>query len=209
MRGQGGHGTRGGAARARAWALVALALLLAAAPGSAGGSARDSVTPIYTTSDEYKLKAAYLFNFAKYVEWPAARLPAPDSPIVIGVLGADPFGDRLDRTVRGRTIGRHPVVVRRGRHLEDLAGCHMLFVGRGESARARQIAEMLRESPVLTVGEASDFVATGGMIWLGRAGDAVEFDVNLDAVRQAGLAIGARMLASARDVVGSHDGREH
>lgn len=183
-------------------------LLLAVAPGTAGGSAGDTAAPIYTTTDEYKLKAAYLFNFAKYVEWPAARLPAPDSPIVIGVLGADPFGDRLDRTVRGRSIGRHPVVVRRARRVEDLAGCHMLFVGRGEAARARQVAELLRDSPVLTVGEASDFVSTGGMIWLGRTGDAVEFDVNLDAVRHAGLAIGARMLASAREVVGSHDGSE-
>jgi hypothetical protein len=211
---RGQRAARGAGRGARRWpwrplvaaALLAVPLAAAAAPGAAP----DPPVPIaqhYTTTDEYKLKAAYLFNFAKYVEWPGARLPAPDSPIVIGVLGSDPFGDRLDRTVKGRVIGKHPVLVRRARRLEELSGCHMLFVCRSERAREKQIVEWLHETPILTVSEGEDFVRAGGMIWLGRSGDAVEFDVNLDSVRAAGLTMGARMLGSARIVVSTRDGK--
>jgi hypothetical protein len=209
-------GAQGGEGGSRRWPWCALAVaallawpLVPAATAAADGTrdSASSVAQLYTTTDEYKLKAAYLFNFAKYVEWPASRLPAADSPIVIGVLGADPFGDRLDRTVKGRVIGRHPVVVRRGRRLEELSGCHMLFVCRSERAHEKQILEWLHETPVLTVSEGDDFVHDGGMIWLGRSGDAVEFDVNLDAVRAAGLTMGARMLGSARNVVNARDGK--
>lgn len=209
------RGARGAGRGAWRWPPLALAVLLAiplAARVASSGTASDSsesVAQLYTTTDEYKLKAAYLFNFAKYVEWPSGRLPAPDSPIVLGVLGADPFGDRLDRTVKGRVIGRHTVTIRRARRLEELSGCHILFICRSERAREKQIVEWLRETPVLTVSEAADFVHEGGMIWLGRSGDAVEFDVNLDAVRAAGLMMGARMLGSARNVVSAREGRGH
>jgi hypothetical protein len=211
----GAHGIGGPTSSPQRWLACALlagscAGLAPLARGATPAAAQDSSPAApqqYTTSDEYKLKAAYLFNFAKYVEWPADRLPAADSPIVIGVLGADPFGERLDRTVRGRSIGGHPVVVRRGRRIEELTGCHILFVCRSERSRLKPILESLRETPVLTVSEDDRFVHDGGMIWLGRSRDAVEFDVNLDAVRAAGLTIGARMLGSARTVLSTHEGR--
>lgn len=217
VRGKPGRGSaragRGARPSAGAFALLA-ALLLAASPGATGAQPTGSPEPpqpsaaqSYTTTDEYKLKAAYLFNFAKYVAWPAGRLPAGDTPIVLAVLGADPFGERLDRTVQGRTIGQHPVVVRRLRRLDELTACHILFIGRSERGREREIVEGLRNAPILTVSESGDFLERGGMIWLGRVGEVVEFDVNLGAARGAGLTIGARMLGSARAVVNVPDGR--
>ena len=98
------------------------------------------------SSPEYQLKAVFLFNFAQFVEWPASAFPEPDTPLAICVLGEDPFGPYLDETVRGETVGNHPLAVRRYRAVDEVTGCHILFVSRQEQGHLREILDRDRKS---------------------------------------------------------------
>jgi hypothetical protein len=143
---------------------------------------------------EYQVKAAYLYNFAKLVDWPA---PA-NGPVVIAVFGRDPFGDVLDRTVQGKTIDGRPLVVERLSNLEQLKGCHILFVSAAEKKRLGAILSAVRGEPVLTVGEFEGFLDAGGKVNFTVEQNRIRFDVNLSAARQVGLRISARVLNLAR-----------
>jgi len=149
---------------------------------------------------EYKVKAAYLFNFAKYVEWPARAFPGEDAPIVIGILGQVPFDSVMEETIAGRQIGKRRVVVRRSKRAEDLRDAHVLFIGVSERERLTRILTVLKGRSVLTVSEMPRFCLNGGMVAFVLEREVVRFDVNLDNAEQAGLKISARMLATARVV---------
>jgi hypothetical protein len=145
---------------------------------------------------EYQVKAAYLYNFAKLVDWP---VPA-NGPVVIAVFGQDPFGDVLDRTVQGKTVDGRPLVVLRPSNLEQLKGCRILFVSAAEKKRLGAILSAVRGEAVLTVGEFEGFLEAGGNVNFAIEQNRVRFDVNLRAARQVGLQISARVLNLARVV---------
>ena len=97
-----------------------------------------------TSRQEYRLKAAFLYNFAKFIDWPSDSFPAGASPIVLCVLGSDPFGTALDETLQGKTVRGRSLVIRRFREVEDVRACHILFVGRSERGRLVQTLERLQ-----------------------------------------------------------------
>jgi hypothetical protein len=165
----------------RALALAALVALLA------------TVLPAQEVSREYQVKAAFLFNFAKFVEWPTR--PAVE-PIVICVAGVNPFGSLLAELVKGEQIGGRDVAARI--ILEPDAGCHEVFIPRGANAPAYLRAA--RGQPVLTVGETSDFVAQGGLVRLYLDGGQVRFEIARAAAERARLRISSRLLKLARIV---------
>lgn len=136
---------------------------------------------------EYQVKAAFLFNFLKFVEWPAAH---NDSPWVIGVLGRDPFGETLDRTVRGRSVNGRPVEVRRYARPSDVRDCQILFIGRAEFERVG----VLVQPGLLTVGEASGFLKAGGVINFYLEDNRVHFEIRPEVARVSGLRVGAQLL---------------
>jgi hypothetical protein len=141
---------------------------------------------------EYEVKAAFLYNFAKYVQW-----PPPDRPtFVIGVFGRDPFGRVLDDVMRGQKVHGRPVVVQRFTRLEAVTGCDLLFVSSSERDFRRIIAFMA-EAPVLTVGEADRFADGGGMINLTTRDERIRFEVNPAAVARAGLKASSQLLRLA------------
>jgi hypothetical protein len=148
---------------------------------------------------EREVKAAYLFNFAKYVEWPPAAFPDAGAPIMIGVLGRDPFGELLEQTIAGRSIGKRKVLVQRSERIRDLKNSHILFVSSSERERLSRLPAELKGSWALTVGEMPRFLEYG-MVHFVIDNAVVRFDVNLDNAQRAGLKISARMLASARKV---------
>lgn len=157
--------------------------------------------PVYgEVSPEYKLKALVLFNFAKFVEWPTQAYAEVTSPIVIGVLGDDPFGSVLEEIVKDRPIAGHPVVVQRAHRLEELPVCHLLFISASERARQAAVLAQLGDRPVLTIGESADFVSRGGVIRLLMEEQKVRFEVNAGAADQARLKISAQLLSLAKDV---------
>lgn len=142
--------------------------------------------------EEGQAKAAFLFNFAKFVQWPGLT----DSPLVIGVVGDDHLAELVEATVRGRLIGGRSLRVRALRHGDDPAGCDMLYI---TPSRQREDAEMLRRvhGAVLTVGETVQFLRDGGMVRLFRDDDRVRFQVNAQAALDAGLKVHSQLLSLA------------
>jgi hypothetical protein len=175
--------------------IVALSVSLSWAPETIA-QARDA-----SDSSEYLIKAGFIFNFAKFVEWPGAVFPQPDSPIVIGILGTDPFGTIIDKTVQDKRIGARGFAVKRlkwGADLKDLKECKILFVGASEKAHLDELVQMVKGLPILTVGETPGFAERGGVIRFILEDNRVRFEVNVDAARQADLTISSRLLTLAR-----------
>jgi hypothetical protein len=179
--------------------LAILALNLAFAAAAAPAAAPDA------GPSEYQVKAAYLFNFAKFVEWPPQALAAPSAPFVIGVLGENPFGHDLEGMLQNKSINTHPVTVRYFKSLADLKACQILFISVSENKRWREIFDALGGAGVLTVTENSDsFLASGGMLNLFSEQDKVRFEINDDAARRAGLRISSKLLLLAGKKSSTH-----
>ena len=175
--------------------IVALSVSLSWAP-EAIAQAPDS-----SDSSEYLIKAGFIYNFAKFVEWPATAFAQSDSPIVIGILGTDPFGNLIDRIVENKKIGARGIVVKRlkwGTDLKDLKECKILFVGASEKAHLDDLVQIVKSLPILTVGETPGFAERGGVIRFVLEDNRVRFEINVEAARQADLTISSRLLTLAR-----------
>lgn len=154
---------------------------------------------------EYQIKAVFLFNFAQFVDWPAGAFPGPTTPIVIGVVGEDPFGALLDRTVQGERINNRPIAARRFRRVEEVDLCHVLFISRSETARLDQVLARLQNRPILTVGEVDGFAFRGGMIGFVTENNKVRMRINADSAKAAGLVISSKLLRPATIVSAGRD----
>jgi hypothetical protein len=150
---------------------------------------------------EYQVKAAYLYSFGKFVEWPAAAPAASEKSFTVCVLGQDPFGRTLDQGVTDVVVRDEPVVVRRLSRPEDARTCHILFVSASEDQRLRPILETLAGQNVLTVGETPRFVERGGAVEFTMEGNRVRFRVNLAAAERAGLILSSELLRVASAVL--------
>ncbi len=152
---------------------------------------------------EYQVKAAFLVNLLKYVDWPAEALPATNSPLVIGVQGRDQFGQDLRKAAEGKTINGHPLAIKSIAPAQvSPAPCHILFISASEKRRLPAILEKLKSTSVLTVGETDDFLQLGGIINFSRSGRKIRLGINLAAAEQAGLKISSRLLSVAEVVKG-------
>ena len=149
---------------------------------------------------EYQLKAVFLFNFAQFVDWPAGAFPDSTAPLVIGVLGDDPFGPYLDETVRGETVRGRPFEVRRYQKIEDIRTCHILFVSPSEESRLEDILANLKHRAILTVGDGEGFAKRGGMIRFVSERNKVRMRINVAAVEAAQLTISSKLLRAAEIV---------
>jgi len=156
-------------------------------------------------SQEYQVKAAFLYNFSQFIEWPASVLPGNQSPLVIGVLGEDPFGGYLDELVRGERVGNHPLVVRRFRQVAEIQTCHILFVSQSESKQLEQIFSYLKGRNILTVGDAENFAIRGGMIRFITENNRIRFRINLAAARAESLTISSKLLRAAEIISPGRD----
>jgi hypothetical protein len=172
--------------------IACLVLVLLAAP---------TLLRAQRTFDEREIKATFLFNFAQFVEWPAASFADPRAPLVIGVLGDDPFATVLDAVIRGEVIKSRPLVVTRFRRAEDVVACHILFVSSSETSRYPSIFEALQGRAILTVGDTDGFATSGGMIRFITEKSRIRLRINLGAARSAGLTISSQLLRAA-EVVG-------
>jgi hypothetical protein len=179
--------------------LCLLALLL-------GGSALHlTPQPPSEVPREYRIKAAYLLNFTKFVEWPSSAFPDPASPFSICLFGRDPFGRALDDVAGGETVDGHNLVVRRVRELPDSQPCHMVFIASPEPETGNPVADLQpileRLGPgVLTVGEGDEFLTGGGMVAFVLDDGRVRFDIDQNASAKAGLQVSSKLLRVARTV---------
>jgi YfiR/HmsC-like len=149
---------------------------------------------------EYEVKAAFLFNFARYVEWPAEGFPPEGEAFVVTVLGEDPFGETLDTTLKDRTIQKRRLLVRRVARVEDVGNSQIVFIGRVASEDLPRILQRLDDAPVLTVGETAQFAQRGGMISFRKERDRIGFEINLASTERARLKVSSQLLKLARIV---------
>ena len=149
---------------------------------------------------EASVKAAFLYKFANYIEWPANAFASPAAPLVIGVAGSDEVASELERIVPGRNVTGHPVTVKRLREGESARGLHFLFIGRDHPAHAAML-RAARHQSVLAITETDRGLEMGSTINFVTAGDRVAFEVSLDAAEKSGHRISSRMLSVARRVV--------
>lgn len=182
------------------WFAVALRLILVLALATTTEPVLDAQQVRPT---EAQLKAAFLFNFGKYVTWPA--IPADNFSIC--VLGRDPFGSSLDAIVSGETLAGKPATVRRIRGAQEASSCQIVFISSSEEAHLQAtLATLARSGNALTVSDLPEFVQHGGMIQFVDEGNRVRFVVNLAAARRAGLVLSSELLKIAK-VVDNSDGR--
>jgi hypothetical protein len=157
-----------------------------------------SVLSAQAPASEYQVKAAFLLNFTRFIEWPAEAFAGPDSSLTICVLGDDPFGGTLDQVVEGEKVKERRLAVQRIRRAPKPKSCQVLFAPDSE----RDVGEILTDlgPGVLTVGEGDGFLRAGGMIGFIVEGRHVRFDINLRAAANASLNLNARLLNVARTV---------
>ena len=168
--------------------LVCLLLLLAAPTARA-----------QTTAPENQIKAACLAKFSQYLEWPATAFTNADQPILIGILGADPFGPEFDERLRAfKTTGR-PVQARRLRRVEDAPGCHLVYISASENGNLKTLLAALRGQPIFTAGDHEDFLNLGGALRFWRHGDQIAFQISPDALRAAQIKAHPRLLLLSRE----------
>jgi hypothetical protein len=152
------------------------------------------------TPDEYHVKAAFLYNFAKFVEWPPEAFGTPHDPVVICVLGKSGTEGALEEAVHGRVLGERAFVVREVSDTETGRGCHFLFVSSSERKRLRSIREFVHGSGTLTVGESPGFATEGGVINFKLENGRVRLEINPDAAEREKLRISSKLLSLAQIV---------
>jgi YfiR/HmsC-like len=151
---------------------------------------------------EYQVKAAFLFHFAQFVDWPPEAFKDAESPLTYCTVGEDPFHGALEASMSGKMIGMRPVRVQHFKRAQDMQSCEVLFLGAQEQKSISAALANLKGIPVLTVGESEHFVEEGGMIGFFLEDNKVRFEINLDAAERARLKISARLLALAKTVIG-------
>jgi hypothetical protein len=174
--------------RARSWARI-LVLALIAASLQAGGD--------WVPIGEYQLKAVFLFNFAKFVEWPPQALADPRDPFTICVWGDNPFGSSLDDAVRGKTVANRSIAIHLISSPQQARTCQILFVSASERKRMHGLLDTLKNSCVLTVGDTDDFTAMGGIVQFKVKDARVGIEIDVEAAGRANLRISSKLLSLA------------
>jgi uncharacterized protein DUF4154 len=151
-------------------------------------------------SAEYLIKAGFIYNFANLMQWPANTFSKADSPIVIGILGADTFGGTLDEVLGGKKVNGRTFFVKHLKWGMEMKDCNIVFVSSSESAHLEEIFRLLKGLPILTIGEIPSFARRGGIINFIVVDDKVRFEINVEAAKQADISISSRLLALAKIV---------
>lgn len=180
--------------------VLLLALFLA---GPAGQMKAQIRPPAFNAT---QLKAAFLLNFGQFVKWPPEAFTNDDSPVIIGILGADPFGPLLDELVRSEKVEKRRLEVVRFRRVEDIKTTHVLFIGASETSRIEEILRALDGKPILTVGETEGFARRGGMIRFLTENRKIRLRINLEAARENQIQISSKLLRPA-EIVSGKEGR--
>ncbi len=163
--------------------------------------ARAMGQPPSATATEYQVKAAFLYNFAKFVEWPPASFPSASAPLQICVLGRDPFGQELRDITQDKAVNGRRLEVQHVADTQQARSCHILFIALSEKTQLKPILDSLRGTSVLTVGDTKGFTERGGMINFVLDNDRVTFEVNQRAAEEAGLKISSKLLSVAKGAI--------
>jgi hypothetical protein len=158
------------------------------------------------TASEYEIKAAFLYNFGKFVSWPAEEIKDSAKPFVLCILGEDPFGELMDQMVLGKPVQDRQLTVRRPRTASETNGCNILFISQSEQKEIGSVLQSLDAKSVLTVSEVDQFLERGGIINFRIDQNKIRFDINVTAAEHGKLKISSQLLKLARRVVGQPSG---
>lgn len=150
--------------------------------------------------DEYQVKAAFLYNFAKFIDWPPNSLRSPDHPFTVCVLRHNPFGPALENVIHGKSIQGRPLVFRQIPDIDRCGACQILFISASEARRFGSLPDSFKRSGILTIGETPGFASNGGVINFKIEDARVRFEINIDAAERAQLHISSKLLGLARIV---------
>jgi hypothetical protein len=156
-----------------------------------------STTFLCAQSREYQIKAAFLFNFTQFVEFPASSFFNAQTPFVIGILGKNPFGVYLEETVTGETVNGHPIIVKYYNDIEEVKVCHILFVNYADVNKLQEVTTKLKGQNILTVSDAAYFLTSGGMVRFYTKNNKIQLQVYLEAVKTSDLTISSKLLRLA------------
>jgi hypothetical protein len=190
-----GHGRSFAPARRPPGAILVVALVAVVAAAVAGvPGPLLAADPSAAASLEQQVKIAFLYNFAKFVEWPKGAFASGSAPLIVGVLGSDAFCLELERDLKGRSVGVRPIKVRRLTSIEEARTVQILFVGTAGGPEIKRVLALIASTPVLTVADMPRFAARGGMINFTLEENKVRFEINVAAARRAGLKISSKLL---------------
>lgn len=195
--------------------VLALVLLIAATAPRAGAAS--------VTSSEYQVKAAFLYNFIKFIDWPGEDTADSNEPIVIGILGKDPFGDAF-KPIENKQIKEREVIIKRFKRLEEqeksgdkdkdddelqkqieaIRECQLLFICSSEKTRLKEIIDLVKDYNILTVGDTEGFLNSGGIIEFVMEENKVRFEISITAANRAKLKVRSQLLRLAKKVVGEN-----
>ncbi len=150
---------------------------------------------------EYQVKAVFLYNFANFVQWPDDAFEDSTGPLVIGILGDNPFGTSLADVVVGEHANGHPIEVRHWESLDDLGTCHILYCSEKDRRRLPEILDHVEALNVLTVGETPDFADQGGVIGFVIEKNRIRFEINISAANRVGLEVSSKLQKVATRVI--------
>ncbi len=148
-------------------------------------------------SSEYLVKATYLYNFARFTEWPSEMFDRPDAPVIICILGKAPFGDAF-RIIKDKVVRGRPLLIRQCQDIRKIKECHILFITSSEEANLAKILSSIKGLPSLTVSDMEGFVQRGGIVRLFTAGNKIRFEVNPQAAKRSFLKISSKLLKLAK-----------
>ena len=144
--------------------------------------------------NEYQLKAAFLYNFTQFVNWPSSSFTSPNAPLVIGVIGKNPFGTYLEQTISGESANGHPIIFQHYSSNEEIKSCQILFINMSEKKKITEIINTQKNKAILTVSDTPHFLEYGGIVKFLNKNDKIKLQVNLKAAKEASLVISSKLL---------------
>jgi YfiR/HmsC-like len=159
-----------------------------------------------TTTTESQVEAVFVYNFSRFVEWPPQAFATADGPFVIGILGSDPFGGRLDEAVHGEQINGHALEIRRFHNVSEIGNCQILFIDRSQGGDIKNILNTLDHRSILTVSALEDSTKYGVMVQFATENNRVRLRINVDSAKAAGLTISSKLLRPAEIVTSGISG---
>ena len=149
-------------------------------------------------TSEYEIKAAYLYNFSKFIEWPGSSMKQTQGTFIIGVLGKDPFGGFLEQVIEGKNVRGAIMTIKRFHRLDELQYCNILFISASETSNLSKIFDSLKNENILTVSDMPEFIRNGGMIQLYAENNKIRFAIHVGATERSNLKLSAKLLNLAK-----------
>lgn len=151
-----------------------------------------------SSPEEYQVKAVFLYNFTRFIEWPATSFNSSSSPFVIGIIGGNPFGSFLEEAIKDESVGMHKIIIRHYSDFNLIGDCHILFINYKDKEMIKQTLAAVKDKNILTVNEWQRFVEIGGMVQFINEGNRIKLIINNNAVKSARMQASSKLLSVAQ-----------